>query len=341
MSGNKRVTEAVWISALFAGLIGSGGCGLIGRPASPGQILHNQDPVYQRAYSLYVPSHYRHEARWPLVIVCHGGGAFDSAAREIDNWRRLAEREGFVLAAPDLRRPKGLRTDNRAPEQTLAENEGFILSIVRSARGAHSIDDTRVFLCGSGTGALPALYVGLRHPDVWRAICVRQPSFRPELLDRCVPFLDPYQPIQVLCYRGDLMGRKAAEACVMWLRDHELNLTIVEQPGTTGRDLGVVSSFVSQVLSRQPWIRIQIRDHSADAMTVGLIAKTSFTPAKLHWDFGDGESSTEAAPFHKFSQPGRYTVTLSIWASGSRPHQRQVEISVPRMRLGVQPPPDK
>ncbi|MCW8126936.1 ExeM/NucH family extracellular endonuclease [Microbulbifer halophilus] len=31
-----------------------------------------------------------------------------------------------------------------------------------------------------------------------------------------------------------------------------------------------------------------------------------------HWDFGDGETSTERNPQHRYSQPGNYTVTLSV-----------------------------
>jgi hypothetical protein len=155
-----------------------------------------------------------------------------------------------------------------------------------------------------------------------------------------VPFLDPYQPVQVLYCVGDLVGKKDAEACLAWLRDHDLSVTAVEQPGTTRRGHGDVAAFISQVLRRQPWIRIQIRDDAADAMTVGFLPKTSFKPARLRWDFGDGTTSTEAAPAHKFTQPGRYTVRLSIWTSGDRPHQRQIEISVPRVRLGAQQQPD-
>lgn len=32
-----------------------------------------------------------------------------------------------------------------------------------------------------------------------------------------------------------------------------------------------------------------------------------------NWDFGDGTSSSDEIPTHKYSFPGRYTVTLIVW----------------------------
>lgn len=37
-----------------------------------------------------------------------------------------------------------------------------------------------------------------------------------------------------------------------------------------------------------------------------------FVPYSFHWDFGDGNTSTEAAPFHSYGSTGSYTVTLTV-----------------------------
>ncbi|WP_277926297.1 T9SS type B sorting domain-containing protein [Aestuariivivens sediminicola] len=49
------------------------------------------------------------------------------------------------------------------------------------------------------------------------------------------------------------------------------------------------------------------------------------------WDFGDGETSTEVAPRHTYTQPGDYMVTLSLTADGvsQNPFIKQVSITTP------------
>jgi PKD repeat protein len=37
-----------------------------------------------------------------------------------------------------------------------------------------------------------------------------------------------------------------------------------------------------------------------------------FTPYSYSWDFGDGTTSTEANPIHKYEKPGSYTVSLTV-----------------------------
>ncbi len=339
MNGKKCALTTAFLSTALAIIAACGGCTLPGRSAGPGQLIETRDPLFQRPYLVYLPSHYGQQERWPLVVVCHGNGVFENARRQIDEWKRLAEKEGFLLAAPDLQRPRDFGSRKPSVEQIIAEDEGFLLSAVRSIRGAHTIDETRVFVAGNGTGAFPALYVGLRHPDLWRAICVRQPAFDADWLDPCLPFLDPYQPIQVLYCTGDHIGRKKAEACVAWLQDHDLNLTAIEEPGTHRRDPGAVFRFVTQVVRQQPWIRIHVRDHAENDMAISLVTRTSIEPRRVRWDFGDGTSSTELTPSHEFSRPGRYTVELSVWSSGGKPHVRQVEVRIPRVRLGAPQPP--
>jgi PKD repeat protein len=36
------------------------------------------------------------------------------------------------------------------------------------------------------------------------------------------------------------------------------------------------------------------------------------TPVAYLWDFGDGETSIEESPSHKYTRPGKYTVSLTI-----------------------------
>jgi PKD repeat protein len=46
-------------------------------------------------------------------------------------------------------------------------------------------------------------------------------------------------------------------------------------------------------------------------LTVAFTDKSTGTPTKWKWSFGDGASSTIQNPKHKYSKAGSYTVTLT------------------------------
>lgn len=66
------------------------------------------------------------------------------------------------------------------------------------------------------------------------------------------------------------------------------------------------------------------------SQTAGLsiiLTNTSGTGTYL-WDFGDGDTSTEASPTHDYSAPGTYTVTLTVENEcGTATFSRNIEIS--------------
>ncbi len=51
--------------------------------------------------------------------------------------------------------------------------------------------------------------------------------------------------------------------------------------------------------------------HTLTAKTV-TFSNTSMNAVQYHWDFGDGQTSTAAAPAHTYTQFGNYTVTLIV-----------------------------
>lgn len=59
-------------------------------------------------YWIYVPSNYTPTREWPLVLTLHGTFGFDSASRQIDEWKRLAEDKGFIVVAPQCRSVQGI-----------------------------------------------------------------------------------------------------------------------------------------------------------------------------------------------------------------------------------------
>jgi PKD repeat protein len=47
-------------------------------------------------------------------------------------------------------------------------------------------------------------------------------------------------------------------------------------------------------------------------LIVNFTDESTGSPISYLWDFGDGESSTEENPVHRYGAPGVYTVTLTV-----------------------------
>ncbi|HOW73905.1 MAG TPA: PKD domain-containing protein [Phycisphaerae bacterium] len=315
------------------------GCPVVQNLPSPGRVVKEREPESQRPYSLYVPANYTDTRRWPLVITCHGTPPYDTATAQFNEWRGLAERRGFLLAAPDL---VGTRGDLTPPPteqiRRQMEDEQAILGLVRTIQAAYAIDDSRVFLTGWSAGSYAALFTGLRHPGIFRAISVRQGNFDPAFVQPCVPFLDRYQPIQVLFGSEDLLLGKQPANCIAWLRSHDLEPTVLERPGFHRREPSPVVTFFSDTATHRPWIRVSVKDDPATPMKLTFSVRSTFEPTRYLWDFGDQtETSPLPSPTHTYEKNGSYVVRVALWPTKGNPHVRRVQVQIPRVRLGLHP----
>jgi PKD repeat protein len=66
---------------------------------------------------------------------------------------------------------------------------------------------------------------------------------------------------------------------------------------------------------------------------LSFVDSTKVKTISRYWDFGDSSSSTEPAPFHRYSRPGKYIVSLTI--NNSCRDVQQIEI-VPKPALQIQ-----
>ena len=316
------------------------GCQVVSNLPTPGRIFTLREPAYGREYRLYVPSHYgeSNDRRWPLVVVCHGTKPFDTARLQLKAWKGLAEREGFLVVAPELiGTAGGIRRDPADQIRRQIEDEKAILSTVRAICAARRVDETRVFLTCWSAGGYAVLFTGLRNPDVFRALSLYQGNFDPEFVEPCIPFLDRYQQVQIVHGRLDPIDN--TQACIDWLRGHQFEPVILERPGSHRRDPSVIFDFFSDVVRKHPWIRVHVQDDPADDMRMRFRAKASFEPVRFRWDFGDEQGSTDPTPEHRYDKPGTYTVRVALWASDKRYDIRRVKLQIPRIRIGVTPTP--
>ncbi|HOA75082.1 MAG TPA: PKD domain-containing protein [Phycisphaerae bacterium] len=325
---------------LMAGLILTltTGCPVVSNLPAPGRILEQKAAETGQDYYVYVPSHYTAERLWPVVITCHGTRPYDTAPAQLAEWKGLAEQKNFLLIVPELKGTVGDFVPSLAEQiRRQMEDEATILSALRSVSAAYSVDPSRVFLTGWSAGGFAVLFTGLRHPEIFRALSLRQTNFNPAFVEPCVPFLDRTQPIQVTYGSLDPL-RDHAIKCIEWLRSHEFEPATVERAGTHRRDPVPVYNFFVHVVRHQPWVRIRVKNDPDDPMRLSFSVQTSFDPVNYLWDFGDGtERSPVAAPEHRYEKPGQYNVRVGVWQTEKNRYVRQIQVRVPRVRLGVAP----
>lgn len=314
------------------------GCPVVSNLPSPGRTSLERDVETGRAYHLYVPSNYSDRHTWPLLITCHGTPPWDTATAQLDEWKGYAEGRGFLVAAPELVGTRGDWTP--PPEQQIRlemEDERAILSIVRSIQASHDISPSRIFISGWSAGNFAALFAGLRNPNVFRAISIRQGNFSAAFFEPCIPFIDPNQSIQITIGQYDVLVRDQGLACVEWLKARGMQPSVIERTGIHRRDPEPVLEFFIDVARKRPWLRILTTDDPNDPMKIGFRTLTSFEGERYLWDFGDGSTRLPLArPEHVYDKPGLYTVRVAVWPTGqSSPIVRSIPLQMPRMRFGA------
>lgn len=325
-----RVVACVSLCGLV--MLSAAGCPQYRDPRVPNPIEPKAEPDRGSEYLLYTPSAYDGQRSWPLVVVCHGTKPWDTPLRQIRDWVRLAEANGFLVAAPALR---GTRGDFPPPaDKQIArqrEDEQAILAMVRHIQGAHNIARDRIFLAGWSAGNFAVLYTGLKHPEVFRALAVLQGNFDAVYLTDVAERIDPYQPVFVLYGSVDVLTGEQGKHCVQWLRDHHAAVAPEEIGGAHKGHPDRAYEFFRRVVRTVPWLRIRaFVPNPDDALTVQFKTHASFEPRTYRWDFGDGETSPVAEPVHAYREPGDYTVTLTAETESGSRIRRAIALTVPQ-----------
>jgi dienelactone hydrolase len=310
--------------------LAAGGCSQLIDPNVPEPIRPMVEPQLGRDYLLYRPSNYDRRSGWPLVVVCHTSIG-DSPNKALRDWTILAESRGFLVAAPTLASSAELLPPKVEKELPLLdEDERHILAVVRHVQGGYSISQDRIFIHGWSGGAYPALYVGARHPDVFRAVSLIEPRFDPGYLSPATKRLDPHQPIWVYYSSGGSLARQDARECAAWLREHGGN--VYEDPYGPARrtDTDRAVDFYEVVIRTAPWVRIGAYSPSTDKpLEVQFKLRCSFAPQRVHWEFGDGATSNVLEPVHVYGVAGGYDVTVTVDMADAEAERRTTRVFVP------------
>lgn len=317
---------------VFASVL-SAGCPATQTLPEQAAVQEFSEKSTERKYLLYVPSIYTKERAWPLVVACHGTWPYDSAEAQMREWAKLAEYEGIIVAAPQLVSSKGDFPPPPGRQIELQEqDEKAIIATVAEIKRRFSIEASRVFMTGWSAAAYPILYTGLRHPDVFRALYIRQGSFDERFQPLAGAKINRWQQIKVVYGKSDIL-RDQAVKCIAWLRDNKAWVDEEEVSGVHRRiDPKFTWEYFEKVVRERPWIRISVnRAPGKEPLAMRFVLESTPKAVEQKWFFGDGEESYEASPVHVYAAPGLYTVRVNVALAGGKVYSRTEEISVVRV----------
>ena len=174
-------------------------------------------------YWIYVPSDYTPTRAYPLVVTLHGTHGWDSAKAQIREWRHLAETEGFLVVAPELRSVQGiLPVAERLWGRDLRKDEQRILTVMDDVSRRYRVDGERVLLTGFSAGGYPMYFVGLRNPGRFSMIIARACNSSLEVFE-ALELTDRARavPITIIWGKDDLRPiRNQSWDAVRWLCEH-------------------------------------------------------------------------------------------------------------------------
>jgi predicted esterase len=123
---------------------------------------HQANIRKKTSYLLQLPPEYKHSRSYPVLLVLHNGG--EKPKEMLERWRELAQRHGYLLAAPAWNNGFGQVYSYSAGEHAV------VLDVLRDLQRHFNVDSDRVFLAGFGEGGAMAFDVGLSHPDLFAGV---------------------------------------------------------------------------------------------------------------------------------------------------------------------------
>jgi poly(hydroxyalkanoate) depolymerase family esterase len=143
-------------------------------------------PAGARSYDVYLPAGHRPKTPVPLVMLLHGCNQTADEFVAATRFTALADRHGFVIAAPRQTRghqPGGCWRWYEAGHQARGRGEPAILAGIAARLLAETsrwrIDPSRVYVAGISAGGAMALILAATYPDVFSAVGVHSaPAYR-------------------------------------------------------------------------------------------------------------------------------------------------------------------
>lgn len=219
------------------------------------KLKAGKDPVYQakglqnRAYrfaetgelvpyQLYVPSTWRPDRTWPLVVALHGANLDETnmLGRANGRMQQLAEQHGFIVVAPLGYRinsgygsARGMSAIGAGGER-LRRSEADVLAVTDLVTAEYNADPKRSYLTGNSMGGGGTWWIGGHHPNRWAALA---PAAFGGVIAEDVPGLSRVPILAIVGDRDELGMLDRVKAAVKALRDGGVEPRYLEIAGGT------------------------------------------------------------------------------------------------------------
>jgi len=170
-----------------------------------------------RRYILYVPTDYDENYMYPLIVSSHGTaqngdtemdstGPNNGFDRGTPTWPTLAEENDVIVACPDMTGAYGYPDWTSGQLTQLASDDTAIMAIITEIEGNYNINPNDILLTGFSGGGHVVHYVGLRHPDVFKATCARHGNFNTAEVPSPLPSGVTNMPVYIFTGSNDTTG---------------------------------------------------------------------------------------------------------------------------------------
>lgn len=150
----------------FAAAVSAAGPGI-----TPGKVskLTFKTDAQELSYYVFVPKTLTTPASAPLLVLFHGSGRDGSTL--VEPWKKLAEKEGIVLVAPNALDPRQWQVPVDGPVLVCSLIDELKLTVP-------VIDPRRVYLFGHSAGAVFVLYMAMLESEYFAAGALHAGAFR-------------------------------------------------------------------------------------------------------------------------------------------------------------------
>jgi poly(3-hydroxybutyrate) depolymerase len=189
----------------------------------------------QMKYVVHLPRKFDAKKPMPLVIVLHGYGG--QPENIISAYGPAADKHGYILAAPMGYIPGGWYGFSRngvepVDPETARRSELDVMNVLGMMRTTYNIDPRRVYVAGHSMGGFGAVYLAVKHPEIWAAVGATSPGFIPEALQ--VQGLGAYAAAPIIVEHGELDQSTPASLVRSWVagvRERKVPVTYNEHRG--------------------------------------------------------------------------------------------------------------
>ncbi|MDK1032121.1 MAG: PKD domain-containing protein [Planctomycetia bacterium] len=297
--------------------------------------LKFKEPTTKRTYYMYVPSTYDSAKKYPLIVTARGTIPFDTAAGQRDSWVGIAEKNDLIICSPAVDSANGLMgfpKDKPAP--ALLRDEKAILLIIKEIRARYSINPDGILATGWSGGGFTAHFLGLRHPDIFRAIVGRGANFNERIVSDETARKARHIHVLMLFGTRDMAGitRQNRLANFWYTMRGFANFRVKQVTGGHGKNNRRTAEWFLNLIKTYPTARIEAKPVTGPApLAVKFKAIAKDPDGRVQttiFQFGDEQVSIRKEVTHTYTRPGTYNVMLTVIDNDGHREYVQVDITV-------------